>query len=218
MPAKDMTRNPDEVARPTAHGPLTMQPPANEGARPPATRDCPHLQAYLEQARHHGPISVAVVNAEESHVLQGMMEARDAGLVEPVLIGDPAGIRALCDRLGFALDDQQLIEAHTEQEAARLGVELVQRGEAAALAKGWIHTDALMHPVLAELRTGKRVSHVFVTELPSYGKPLFITDAAVNIAPDLAIKADILRNAIDLARLLGVERPKVAALSAVEVV
>ncbi len=195
-----------------------MSAPPREPATPAAARACPRLQAYLERARRYGPIPVAVVNAEESHVLQGMMEAHDAGLVEPVLIGDPRRVRALCGTLGRSLDAQRLIAADTEQEAARLGVELAQRGEVAALAKGWIHTDALMHPVLAGLRTGKRVSHVFVTELPSYDKLLFITDAAINIAPDLAIKADILRNAIDLARLLGVERPKVAALSAVEVV
>ena len=195
-----------------------MSGPQAGNAGPADSRACPRLQAYLDRARQYGPIPVAVVNAEESHVLQGMMEARDAGLVQPLLIGDPDRIRDLLEALGLEGGEPRLIEARTEEEAARLGVELVQRGEAVALAKGWIHTDALMHPVLAELRTGKRVSHVFVTELPSYGKPLFITDAAVNIAPDLAIKADILRNAIDLARLLGVERPKVAALSAVEVV
>jgi len=91
-------------------------------------------------------------------------------------------------------------------------------GGAQALVKGWIHTDELMRPVLAKLRTSRRVSHVFVADLPSYHKLLFITDAAINIAPDLAIKAEILKNAIDLARILGVARPKAAALSAIELV
>jgi len=94
----------------------------------------------------------------------------------------------------------------------------VLEGKVAALVKGWIHTDELMRPVLRKLRTARRVSHVFVADLPSYHKLLFITDAAINIAPDLATKAAILQNAVDLARILGVAEPKVAALSAVELV
>ena len=183
-----------------------------------AHNDYPHLQTYLDRARRHAAIPVAVVDAEESHVLQGIMEACEAGLVEPVLIGNVDRIRELSESLGGTVSKHRLVEARNEDEAARIGVELVQQGEAAALAKGWIHTDALMHPVLEHLRHGKRVSHVFVAEMPRYPKPLFITDAAINIAPDLAIKADILQNAIDLARLLGVDTPKAAALSAVEVV
>ncbi len=178
----------------------------------------PLLRAFIDRAQQFPPIHVAVVNAEEAHVLQGMMEARDAGLIEPILIGDIAAIDALCKEMGFDAKDLRLIEARTEEQAAEAGVALVQKEEASALAKGWIHTDALMHPVLETLRVGQRVSHVFVAEVPSYSKLLFITDAAINISPDLGIKAAILQNAIDLARLLGVETPKAAALSAVEVV
>ncbi|HEB94154.1 MAG TPA: bifunctional enoyl-CoA hydratase/phosphate acetyltransferase [Gammaproteobacteria bacterium] len=134
------------------------------------------------------------------------------------IIGDATTIRQLCQQLGFSLDGIRLLDSRSEEEAVQQGIDLVVQGEVDTLAKGWIHTDALMRPVLAALRTGQRVSHVFVAELPSYPKPLFITDAAINIAPDLASKAAILQSAIDLARLLGVERPKVAALSAVEVV
>ncbi len=181
-------------------------------------RDCPRLQAFIEQARQYPSLRLAVVNAEETHVLQGTMEARAEGLVEPVLIGDATTIRQLCQQLGFSLDGIRLLDSRSEEEAVQQGIDLVVQGEVDTLAKGWIHTDALMRPVLAELRTGQRVSHVFVAELPSYPKPLFITDAAINIAPGLASKAAILQNAIDLARLLGVEQPKVAALSAVEVV
>ncbi len=185
---------------------------------PSATARAPRLQAFVERARRFPPLAVAVVNAEERHVLQGMLEARQAGLVAPLLIGDVAAIRRLCDELGFDLDGVPLLAAAGEAEAARVGIEQVLQGRAQALAKGWIHTDALMHPVLEALRTGQRVSHVFVAELPSYPKLLYITDAAINIAPDLSVKAAILQNAIDLARLLGVERPRCAALSAVEVV
>ncbi len=176
------------------------------------------LLALVEQARQRSPLRIAVVNAEEPHVLQGMLEARDARLAEPILIGDAEGIRHVCKKLGFDLDGTTVVDARSEADAIEQGIRLVEQGEAQALAKGWIHTDTLMHPVLERLRTGKRVSHVFVCELPTYPKLLFITDAAVNIAPDLAIKAQILQNAIDLARQLGVEQPRAAALSAVEVV
>ena len=177
------------------------------------------LSDIIAQARRYPPLKTAVVDAQESHVLEGMLAARDEGLIDPILIGQPEEIHTLCQSMNANATDQlDIIPASTEQEAAESGVALVKQGKAQALAKGWIHTDALMHPVLEELRTGRRVSHVFVADLPSYPKRLFITDAAINIAPGLAEKAAILQNAVDLARLLGVERPKAAALSAVEVV
>ncbi len=179
---------------------------------------CPRLNQFIEQARQYPPIRVAVIDAGESHVLQGMMEARDDGLVEPILIGKRHKIERLCQQLGFDLAEIRLIDAETEAHAIAAGIELVKQQQADALAKGWIHTDTLMHPVLKELGNGRRVSHVFVAEMPTYHKLLFITDAAINIAPDLQIKADIVENAIYLARQLGVQTPKVAALSAVEVV
>ncbi len=178
----------------------------------------PRFAALLERARRLPPIRVAVVDAGEQHVLQGILEARDQGLVEPLLVGEPGRIRELDGKLGFERVEKVLVPAASETEAARTGVELVVQRRADTLAKGWIHTDQLMHPVLEKLRTGRRVSHVFVAELASYHKLLFITDAAINIQPDLMEKAAIVENAVALARLLGVERPKVAALSAVEVV
>ncbi len=178
----------------------------------------PRFAALLEQARRLPPIRVAVVDAGEEHVLQGILEARDQGLLEPLLVGEPGRIRELAGKLGFEGVEKVLVPAASETEAARTGVELVVQKRADALAKGWIHTDQLMHPVLEKLRTGRRVSHVFVAELASYHKLLFITDAAINIQPDLMEKAAIIENAVALSRLLGVERPKVAALSAVEVV
>ena len=176
------------------------------------------IKPFIEQAKSHPTIPVAVINAEESHVLEGMMEARDMGLIEPILIGKSTTIESLCSKAGFELDDTVVINVDSETEAIQVGIDLVKKGKALALAKGWIHTDALMHPVLSELRTAQRISHIFVAELSSYPKLLFITDAAINIAPTLSVKAEIVQNAVDLARLLGVKLPKVAALSAVEVV
>jgi phosphotransacetylase len=173
----------------------------------------------LEQARCCPPLRTAVVDAGEIHVLEGMLEARAEGLLEPVLIGRPDRIQALCQQLKCPSSDViEIIPAASDEQAAATGVDLVKQGKADALTKGWIHTDALMSPVLADLRTGKRISHVFVADLPSYSKLLFITDAAINIAPDLLEKAAIVQNAVDLARLLGVEQPRVAALSAVEII
>ncbi|QKE42243.1 MAG: bifunctional enoyl-CoA hydratase/phosphate acetyltransferase [Ferrovum myxofaciens] len=172
----------------------------------------------LERARHHPSLPVAVVDAQEAHVLAGVLEASDYGLIEPVLLGPQAQIEAVCRRLGCPVDRFPILNRASATEAAEAGVQLVLEGKAAALVKGWIHTDELMRPVLRQLRTARRVSHVFVADLPSYHKLLFITDAAINIVPDLATKAAILQNAIDLVRILGVDRPKVAALSAVELV
>ncbi|HUW75150.1 MAG TPA: bifunctional enoyl-CoA hydratase/phosphate acetyltransferase [Gallionella sp.] len=176
------------------------------------------LAAILEQARNHPPLPVAVVDAQEAHVLAGVVEASDHGLIEPVLLGPRAQIEVVCRQLGCPADRFPILDMGPAGQAAEAGVQLVLEGKAAALVKGWIHTDELMRPVLRELRTPRRVSHVFVADLPSYHKLLFITDAAINIAPDLATKAAILQNAIDLARILGVDRPKAAALSAIELV
>ncbi|MBU6993757.1 bifunctional enoyl-CoA hydratase/phosphate acetyltransferase [Ferrovum myxofaciens] len=178
----------------------------------------PRFAMILERARHHPPLPVAVVDAQEAHVLAGVLEASDYGLIEPVLLGPQAQIEAVCRRLGCPVDRFPILNRASATEAAEAGVQLVLEGKAAALVKGWIHTDELMRPVLRQLRTARRVSHVFVADLPSYHKLLFITDAAINIVPDLATKAAILQNAIDLVRILGVDRPKVAALSAVELV
>jgi len=176
------------------------------------------LKQFIQQAKQKPAIRVAVIDAGESHVLEGIIEALADGLVVPILIGKAKKIADLCETLGFDLDGTAVIDAQTETEAVETGIDLVKQGRVDALAKGWIHTDALMHPVLKLLQTGRRISHVFVTEIPSYHKLLFITDAAINITPDLSIKAEILRNAVYLARQLGVKQPKVAVLSAVEVV
>ncbi len=176
------------------------------------------MRQIVDTAGDLPPIPMAVVDAGEQYVLLGAHEAAQSGLINPILIGQRNNIGPLLKDLGIPPDAYPIIEAGSDQAAAETGVQQVLEGKALGLMKGWIHTDILMHPVLAHLRTGRRVSHVFVVELPSYHKLLFVTDAAINIAPDLLAKAEILQNAVDLARLLGVGLPKVAALSAIEVV
>jgi len=178
----------------------------------------PRFAAILEQACGHAPLPVAVVDAQEAHVLVGVIEASDHGLIEPLLVGPRAAIETVCRQLDCPTDRFEILDVPPAAQAAEAGVQQVLEGRAAALVKGWIHTDEMMRPVLRHLRTGRRISHVFVADLPSYHKLLFITDAAINIAPDLATKAAILQNAVDLARIIGVATPKVAALSAVELV
>lgn len=166
-------------------------------------------------------IPVAVVDATEAHVLQGACEAKNQSIVEPILIGDADKIRQLLLQLGAdtgSCPNFQIVPADSPEEAADKGVEMVLSGKVQAIMKGHLHSDAFLHPILAKLRTGKRLSHVFVTDISSYHKLLLITDAAINITPDLLTKAAILQNAIDLAHILDVSHPKAAILSAVEVV
>ncbi len=176
------------------------------------------LDTLIERAKAYPPLPMAVVDAGETYVLQGAWEAAEAGLIKPILVGNQGRIEKIALAIGYSLQGIPIIAADGEEEAAAKGVELVLKGEVFGLMKGWIHTDVLMHPVLAHLRTGRRVSHVFLAELPAYPKLLYVTDAAINIAPDLMQKAAIVQNAVDLARLLGVPLPKVAALSSVEIV
>ena len=161
---------------------------------------------------------IAVINADEQHVLEGACEAAEAGYVDPILIGDENSIRNILKTM-TCTKQFRIIHAPIEDAMAEKGVELFEKGEVKALMKGHIHTDEFLHPILAHhLQGKKRISHVFLADLKTYPKLLYITDAAINISPDLSTKMHIVQNAVDIARLLGVEKPKVAALSAVEVV
>ena len=170
----------------------------------------------LKAVEHLPPIPVAVVDAEERYLLEGVFDATQAGLIIPILIGkEEKTIRTQWNEFPSA-PAVTIISPASGESAAECGVRLVLENRAQTLMKGWIHTDELMHPVLAHLRTGTRVSHVFLVELASYHKLLYVTDAAINIMPDLPTKAAIVNNAVKLAQLLGREAPKVAALSSVE--
>ena len=183
----------------------------------------PHAkyEALLARCAALPPVPMAVVHPCDATSLDGAARAAAAGLIVPLLVGPEARIRRVAAEEHIDIAPYRLIDTpHSHASAAR-GVELVRAGEAAALMKGSLHTDELMGAVVAHdtgIRTDRRVSHVFVMDVPTYHKLLFITDAAVNIAPTLDDKADIVANAIELAQALGVARPKVAILAAVETV
>jgi len=167
------------------------------------------------------PLRTVVAHPCDESSLSGVLEAAKAGLIAPLLVGPEARIRGLADGLNVSLAGLQVVHAPHSHAAAERAVALVRSGEAEALMKGSLHTDELMTEVVRKdtgLRTARRMSHVFTMDVPTYPKMLFITDAAINIFPTLEEKADIVQNAIDLARALGIEVPKVAILSAVETI
>lgn len=177
--------------------------------------------ALLARCAGLPPIPIAVAHPCDAVSLSGALEAARLGLIRPLLVGPAARIRQVAADHGIALDGTPILDAPHSHAAAARAVEAVRAGDAELLMKGSLHTDELLHEVTAAtsgLRTARRLSHVFAMDVPSYHKPLFITDAAVNIFPTLNDKADICRNAIELVRVLGIERPKVAILSAVETV
>ena len=173
------------------------------------------LEELVERAEKLPPIRMAVIAADQALVLQSVVQARKAGLIVPLLIGAPDEIVACAGEIDADITGVEIITAKDAEEAARVGVDLVRGGRADALMKGRIHTDALMRAVLDSDRglrlPDQRVSHVFVVDIPTYPKLLAITDAAINISPDLNAKAQILQNAISLFHLLCVARPKGAA-------
>lgn len=177
--------------------------------------------ALVEKTRGGEPVPTAIVHPCSPVALQAAIEAAEAGLIEPILVGPQARIESVAKEAGLDLGDIRIVPAPHSHAAASAGTELVRNGEAQLLMKGSLHTDELMEAVLhkeAGLRTERRISHVYLMDVPGHELPLMITDAAINIAPSIEEKADIIRNAIDLAHVMGVEQPRVAILSAVETV
>lgn len=175
----------------------------------------------MQRPAVHPPMATAVVWPCSTVALSGAIDAAEAGVIQPILIGSRSEIEAVAGDRASLLDKYQIVDAPNDREAARIGAEMCGHGDAAAIMKGSLHTDTLMHGVLAKecgLRTTRRVSHVFVMDAPLYNRTLFITDAAINIYPTLDDKVDIVQNAIDLAKVLGVGEPRVAILSAAETV
>jgi phosphotransacetylase len=177
----------------------------------------------VKQARalEREPLRCAVVHPVDDAALGGAFLAARAGLIEPVLVGPEARIRQAAEQAEVDISAFELVATPHSHAAAEAAVALARDGRVESLMKGSLHTDELMRAVVdrtAGLRTDRRMSHVFVIDVPSYHKPLLISDAAINVSPDLEAKADIIRNAIGLAHALGTESPKVALLSAVETV
>jgi phosphate acetyltransferase len=165
-------------------------------------------------------VRCAVVHPCDAESLSGAMDSASYGLIVPVLIGPEVRIRHIAREAGIDLAQAEIIAVPHSHAAAEKAADMAAKGEVEILMKGSLHTDELIHAVLAQpsLRTGRRMSHVFRFDVPLYSKPLLITDAALNIRPTLQEKVDIIQNAIDFARILGVVTPKVAILSAVETV
>jgi phosphate acetyltransferase len=176
---------------------------------------------FLERCKRLPAITTAVVWPQSEVALKGTVEAAVAGLIEPTLIGDEPAIKALAAKIGVDVSPYAFLQADTERKAAELGVAMCRGGNAQAMMKGSLHTDELMKAAMQRdtgLRTARRISHVFVMDTPAYARTLLITDAAINITPELEDKVHIVQNAIDLAHALGIPEPKVALLSAVETV
>ncbi|MGD8533235.1 MAG: bifunctional enoyl-CoA hydratase/phosphate acetyltransferase, partial [Gammaproteobacteria bacterium] len=177
--------------------------------------------ALLAAVQGLEPIPAAVIHPCDSVSLAGAVESAQAGMITPVLVGPETRIRTVAEEAGLDLSPYRIVDvAHSHAAAAR-AVALVHEGETEVLMKGSLHTDEVLGAVVARdtgIRTERRISHIFAMDVPTYPRLLLVTDAAVNIAPDLAAKADICQNAIDLAHTLGVEQPRLAILSAVETV
>jgi phosphate acetyltransferase len=176
---------------------------------------------FLERCKSLPAITTAVCWPLSDVSLRGTVEAAEEGLIKPTIYGDEAQLKALAKKIGVNIAPYPIVQADTERKAAELSVAMCRSGAAQAMMKGSLHTDELMKVAMKSetgLRTNRRISHVFVMDTPAYDRTLLITDAAINIEPELEDKVHIVQNAIDLAHALGIPNPKVALLSAVETV
>ncbi len=167
------------------------------------------------------PLKTAVVHPVDAYSLRGAVESAEAGLIDPILVGPRAKIEAIASQENIKITSYRIIPTEHSHAAAETAAQLARDGRVEALMKGKLHTDELMEAIVAKengLRTSRRMSHIFILDIPNYPKPLFLTDAAINIDPSLMCKKDIVQNAIDLFHILGFGTPKVAILSAVETV
>jgi phosphate acetyltransferase len=179
------------------------------------------FKRLIDYVKDLEPVPTAVCHPCSKEALQGALDAAATHLIDPILVGPEAKIRSLAGDLNLDINPCRIVDAMHSHDSAAKAVALCRTGEAEALMKGSLHTDELMGAVVPSatgLRTERRISHVFAMDLPTYPRPLFITDAAINIYPTLEVKVDILKNAIQLAHALKIAQPKVAILSAVETV
>jgi phosphate acetyltransferase len=183
-----------------------------------------HHEKYerlIGAAQKEGPIMVAVAHPCDESSMRGVGEAMRLHLIEPILVGPIDRIRRAAEQAGLDISGVEIVDAEHSHASAAKAVELVRAGRVEAVMKGSLHTDELMGAVVSAatgISTERRISHCFIMDVPGHPNPLIITDAAVNIAPDLDAKVDIIQNAIDLAHAMGVEEVRVAILSAMETV
>jgi len=193
----------------------------NENSSAAPLRRHEKYDRLIATAKGQPPLATAVAHPCDETSLKGAVEAAEAGLIQPILVGPKEKVLGVAKAFSLDLGNIEIVDVPHSQAAAEKAVELVRTGKAELLMKGSLHTDELLSEVVRRetgLRTGRRISHVFVMDVPGHPQTLFITDAAVNIAPDLMAKRDIIQNAIDLYAGLGLGIPKVAILSAVETV
>jgi phosphate acetyltransferase len=196
-----------------------MQTPMPIAVEP--TAQASKYDRLIAEARGVAPASTLVVHPCDEPSLKGATEAARGGIIKPVLVGPEAKIRSLAESHGIDLGDIQIVDEPHSHAAAERAVAMIREGRGELLMKGSLHTDELMRAVTASatgLRTDRRISHVFVMDVPGHADTLFITDAAINIFPDLDAKRDIVQNAVDLFHGIGLGEPRVAILSAVETV
>jgi phosphotransacetylase/acyl dehydratase len=177
------------------------------------------FSAFVERVKPLRPVPTAIAHPCSDSAIRAVVEAAEERMIEPILVGPTGKLQEAAAKAGIDLSLYRIVDALHSHDAADKAVALVRAGEAAILMKGSLHTDELLAAVVKRdtgLRTARRLSHVFFIDVPTYHKPLLVTDAAINIAPTLVEKADICQNAVDLAHALGIARPKVAILSAVE--
>ncbi len=180
-----------------------------------------HFDKLLEMAEPLPAIRTAIVAPEDVNSLRGALLAAEHTIIIPILIGNQDKITRTAQENGLSLDGIEIIHCTNHTEASQIAVNMIHEKRAAAIMKGHLHTDDLLRPILRSnggLKTGRRISHIFVMDVPGLPHVLMVTDAAINIAPDLPTKVDIVQNAIDLAQSLGIKLPKVGILSAVETV
>ena len=202
---------------------MTEQGGARVSGGNPDTRTRTHdkYERLIAAARAVRPVTTVVAHPCDETSLRGVIEAAEAGMITPILVGPESRIRAIADQFKLDIGQYDVIDAAHSHAAASKAVETIRAGQAEVLMKGSLHSDELLRAVTAKetgLRTDRRISHVFIMDVPTYSEVLFITDAAVNIFPDLETKRDIVQNAIDLFLALKLGTPRVAILSAVETV
>jgi phosphate acetyltransferase len=200
-----LTEKHSEIGTIAAIGPL---------GNPPGSK----YERLIARAKQVPAATTIVVHPCEESALRGPIEAAEAGIIVPILVGPAAKIAAVAREHDLDIGRFEIVDVPHSEAAAAKGVELIRESRGELLMKGSLHTDELMRSSKSGLRTARRISHVFIMDVPTYAETLFITDAAINIFPDLDAKRDIVQNAIDLFTQVGLGTPRVAILSAVETV